>query len=375
MPLQGPDSQYGEQIVDGEKLALSRAGGRAGRFRVALVSLNDSEPKGGAWNAGVTATNAKTAAQDTSTIAYIGDFNSPATAISLPLVNGAGIAQVSPSSPYIGLTSSLDAGQDEPERFYPSGRRTFLRLQPGDPVEAGAQVQLMRSLGVHSVYVLDDEENPFETPLATLVVTAAQQAHIALAGHESIGLSGTQPSNYSEEAQKIVHSGAQAVFLASEGGAGAAALWGALHAAEPSLRLLACSGLDNESFTQQIGAAEASTYITTPWLAPSDYAPSARSVLSSFRHAFGLEATPAALYGYEAMNLVLSAIRAAGPRGNDRAAVAEQMLAARVRTSVLGSYSIEADGETSFFRYGADSVRDGRPVFYRAFSVPRTPAG
>ena len=80
---------------------------------------------------GITASNAKRAAQDPSTIAYLGDFNSAATAISLPLINGAGVLQVSPSSPYVGLTSSLDAGQDEPERFYPSGRRTFARRDPG----------------------------------------------------------------------------------------------------------------------------------------------------------------------------------------------------------------------------------------------------
>jgi len=375
MPLQGPDAQYGEQVVDGEKLALSQAGGRAGRFKVALVSLDDAEPNGGAWNAGATATNAKTAAQDTSTIAYIGDFSSPATAISLPLVNGAGIAQVSPSSPYIGLTSSLDAGQDEPGRFYPSGKRTFLRLQPGDPVEASAQVQLMRALGVHRVYVLADEENPFETPLAMLVASAVQQAHITLEGHEGITLSGTQASNYTEAARKIVASGAEAVFLGSEGGAGAAALWEALHEADASLHLLACSGLDDESFTQQIGAAEASTYITTPWLGASSYGAAARRVLASVQRAFRVQATPVALSGYEAMKLVLAAIRAAGPRGNDRAAVAAELLATRTRESVLGSYAIESDGETTLDRYGADVVRDGRPVFYRALPVVRKPAG
>ncbi len=71
------------------------------------------------------------AAQDTSTIAYLGDFDSGATAISLPLMNAAGILQVSPASPYVGLTSSFEAGQDEPERFYLSGKRTFVRLRAG----------------------------------------------------------------------------------------------------------------------------------------------------------------------------------------------------------------------------------------------------
>ena len=89
---------------------------------------------------GVTETNAKMAAEDTTTIAYLGDYDSGATAVSLPLINAAGILQVSTASPYVGLTSSLDAGQDEPERFYLTGKRNFGRLQPGDPAQAAAQV-------------------------------------------------------------------------------------------------------------------------------------------------------------------------------------------------------------------------------------------
>ena len=176
-PLQGPSATISEQIVNGEALALADAGGRAGLFKIGYVSLDDASPTSGQWNPGVTATNAKTAAQDPSTIAYLGDYDSAATAISLPLINAAGILQLSPASPYVGLVSSFDAGQDEPERFYPSGRRTFARLQPGDIAQADAQVQLMKSLGVHRLYVLDDQD-PFEVPLADIVAGDAERAGI-----------------------------------------------------------------------------------------------------------------------------------------------------------------------------------------------------
>src|SRR5438045_2772821 len=119
-------------MVNGERLALSQAGGRAGRFRVGDVSLDDADRRTGRLDPGVTAANAKIAAQDTSTIAYIGEYSSAATAVSLPLINAAGILQVSPASPYVGLTSSHDAGQYEPQRFYPTGHRTLGRLPPRD---------------------------------------------------------------------------------------------------------------------------------------------------------------------------------------------------------------------------------------------------
>jgi len=366
LPLQGPSGQISQQIVDGEKLALSEAGGRIGSFRVSYVSMDDSNTTTGEWSPGVTATNAKMAAQDTSTIAYLGDYNSGASAVSLPLMNAAGILQVSPASPYVGLTSSLDAGQDEPERFYPSGRRTFGRLQPGDPAQAEAQVQLMKALGVKRVYVLDDQ-GPFEVPLAALVAGDAAQAGITVAGHDSLDTTAT--TSFSGEVAKVGESGAQAVFFAGGTGSGTVALWRQLHSAQPKLLLLGCSDMVNGSFTSAIGGAAASTYLTTPILPTGEYPRAAARVLEAYRRRFGGEGGAYALYGYEAMSVVLLAIREAGPRGDDRQAVIDRFFAIRDRESVVGRYSMQADGETTSSRYGVDRVESGRPVFYRALSV------
>jgi branched-chain amino acid transport system substrate-binding protein len=370
LPLQGPSAAISKQVVGGEKLALADAQGRAGRFKIGYVSLDDANPQSGEWSPDITSTNAKTAAQDTSTIAYIGDFNSAATAISLPLTNAAGILQVSPSSPYQGLTRSLDAGQDEPERFYLSGRRTFARLQPGDTVQAAAQVALMRSLSVRKLYVIDNQD-PFEIPLADLVASSAASVGIKLAAHDSIATS--VGATYSGEIEKILESKPQAVFFAGGGGAGTVALWRALHNADPHLLLLGSSSMASEAFTSQIGAAASETYITTPVLPIGLYPLSGQRVLRDYARTFGGESGPYVLYGYEAMTVVLDAIRGAGVHGDDRQAVIKGLFAVRNRNSVLGRYSIEANGETTLSRYGVDRVRHGVPVFYRAIEVK--PAG
>lgn len=373
LPLQGPHAQASEQILGGEKLALYEAAGRAGDFKVAFESLDDADPDTDSWNAGVTSTNAKLAAQDTSTIAYIGEFDSPATAVSLPIINGAGILQISPASSYIGLTSSLDAGQDEPGRFYPAGVRTFVRLQPSDQVEAAAQVKLMGLLGVGSVYVLADEEartsDAFQLPLGELVASDAQSAGIAVRGHESIAT--TAEGTYPEQVHKIVASGAQAVFVSSEGGAGVAELWRELHAADPAMKLLGSSDMADEGFTTQLGPAAASTYLTTPLLGAASYPPAARRVMDAYRRTFGREPSPEVLYGYEAMNLVLDAVRDAGAHGDNRREIIETVLHTHDRDSVIGRYSIEGDGETTLTRYGVDTVREGRAVFQRALTLTR----
>ena len=367
LPLQGPSAAISQQIVNGEKLALAQAGGHVGPFSVVYESLDDANPSSGQLDPGATATDAKMAAQDTSTIAYLGEYDSAATAVSLPLINGAGILQVSPASPYVGLTSSLDAGQDEPQRFYPSGRRTFVRLQPGDPAQGAAQAALMKALGVRKVYVLDDQD-PFEVPLAQIVAGDAEEAGIAVAAHDSIAT--TAGSVFTGEVEKIVQSGAQAVFLAGGAGAGTVALWQQLHSADPRLVLLGSSTMVDESFASQIGAAAASTYLTTPVLALDLYPPAAARVLSDYRVHFGGTPGPYALYGYEAMSVVLDAIRRAGSHGNDRQTVIDRVFATRNRDSVLGRYSMQASGETTLSRYGVDRIVNGRPVFYRAVDAP-----
>ena len=366
LPLEGPEAASSAEIVNGERLALSQAGGHVGQFKIGYVSLDDANPTTGQLDPEATSTNAKSAAQDTSTIAYLGDLSSAATAVSLPLINAAGILQVSPSSPYVGLTSARDAGQDEPARFYPSGKRNFGRLAPGDPAQAAAQVALMRTLDVHRLYVLDDE-NPFESPLGEIVASEAERAGIALAAHDSI-VTGTA-TVFNGEVEKIVHSGADAVFLAAAPTPGAAALWRALHHADPHLLLLGSATLLSPPFTSAIAGAEAQTYLTTPILPVSDYPASARRVLAEYRARFGGSPGAYALYGFETMSVVLDAIRRAGTSGNNRQLVVERFFQMKDRDSVLGRYSVQPDGETTLSRYGVDRVSGGSAVFYRAFDV------
>jgi branched-chain amino acid transport system substrate-binding protein len=365
LPLQGPSGAISAQIVAGEKLALADAQGHVGSFKVSYTSMDDSNPKTGEWDPGETATDAKTAAQDSSTIAYLGDYNSAASAVSLPLINAAGILQVSPASPYVGLTSSLDAGQDEPDRFYPTGQRTFARLMPADPVQAAAQVQLMLKLHVHRVYVIDDQD-PFEMPLAQIVASDAEHAGIKVSALDSLDLTAT--TEFKGEVSKVRASGAQAVFFSGGTEPGAVALWKQLYAADDQLLLLGTNSMVNPKFTAAVGAAGANTYLTTPALPVSLFPRAAAPVVRAYRKTFGEAPGAYALYGYETMSAVLAAIRHAGAQGNDRQTVIRSFFAIRDRDSVLGRYSIQASGDSTLTLYGADRVSAGQPVFYAALS-------
>jgi branched-chain amino acid transport system substrate-binding protein len=367
LPLHGPEGAISTQMVNGEKLALADAGGKVGRFQISFYSLDDSSPVSATWDPGITATNAKLAAQDNDAIAYLGDYDSGATAVSLPLTNGAGILQISAGSPYVGLTSPQNAGQDEPARFYPSGKVTFGRLIPGDLVEAAANVELMRSTGINRVYALSNED-PFDVPLAELVVADAERAGITVAGDDRLSV-GPAAGDMTTEAQKVAASGAQAVFFSGPAEAGTVKLWRALHAADPGLTLIGSHQLAEEEFTSQLGGAAGETLLSTPWLAPALYPQAAQALLQRYRARFHEAPQTYALYGYEAMSVTLDAIRRAGRRGNSRQAVIAGFFATKDRNSVLGPYSMQANGETTLSRYGIDRVVGGRPSFYRAFDV------
>jgi branched-chain amino acid transport system substrate-binding protein len=361
LPLQGPAAAISQNIVNGEKLALAEVGGRVGSLRVSYVSQDDSSTKTGTWDPGVTAADAKAAAQDKTTIAYLGDYNSGASAISLPLVNAAGILQISPASPYVGLTSAHDAGQDEPDRFYPTGRRTFGRLMPDDEVQGAAQAKMMRGLGVRRLFVVSDE-NPFEGTLGQIVVADARAAGIRVVASDTVD---TKATDYRGEVARVVRSGADAVLFSGGPGPGSVQLWQQLYGADPGLKLLGTSAVADPAFTSQLGPAARNAFMTTPTLAPGLYPPAAQRLFGVYRRTFGTQPRPEMLYGYEAMAVALLAIRRAGANGGDRQSVVDRFFGIRGHDSVLGRYSIQPSGNSTLSDYAVDRVVGGRPVFDR----------
>jgi branched-chain amino acid transport system substrate-binding protein len=144
-----------------------------------------------------------------------------------------------------------------------------------------------------------------------------------------------------------------------------AAMFQAVAAAAPKMKLFGPGAIADDGFAAQLGPAGPRTFVTAPWLALKSYPPEARKVAKRYEERYGSPMPTQALYGYEAMSAVLAAIARAGKHGNDRGDVIDQMLKTRGRSSVLGTYSIDEDGDTSIKTYGSYRVRDGRLVFLR----------
>ena len=146
-------------MVNGIKLALAQAGGKAGQWTVNYQSLDDSTAAAGKWDPGQTAANARKVASDPKAVYYIGEFNSGASEVSIPILNQAGIPQVSPANTYVGLTTNLPgSAPGEPQKYYPTGTRTYLRIVPIDSIQAAADLIAMKQAGCTKVAVANDKE-------------------------------------------------------------------------------------------------------------------------------------------------------------------------------------------------------------------------
>jgi len=365
LPLQGSAGPESVAVANGARLALSEAGGKVGDLVVKLSVLDDSTPAAGRWNPEQTADNARTAVRDRTVIAYLGDGPSGATAISLPILNAAGVLQVSPTSGYQGLTGTQDVEKGEPEKYYPSGQRTFARPVPGDDVQARALLASLEDEHCRRLQVLDDLDVSGRG-LATGVGRAAAAAGIEVVGREGL----RADVDVAEEAAAITRGGADCVLFAGALADWVPDLFDALHAADPRLELFGGEGLASDAFAAALGAdTQARIHLTAP-AGVLEPRPAVRAFLGRYRETLKVDARSGALYGYEAMRLVLAAIKRAGPLGNDRTAVTRALFTLGERNSPLGRYRIDRAGDTTSTAYSRLTLRGGRLVRRQTASFP-----
>jgi branched-chain amino acid transport system substrate-binding protein len=386
LPLLGPDGAQMTSIVDGEMLALYDHGGHVNKLHVSLESLNDypdasvSDPllpnplRNRDARIGQ---SAHSASSDLSTVAYIGDYDSVASAISLPLNNQNDILQVSPGSPYAGFTdaSRSDLAGD-PRAFDAYGTPTFARLVPSDLIEARATVGWMRKLGVTRLALLTDDANAPENYNAVIAAEVARDAPAAgitvVASRSGIDTGTlTRPGEYAHLAAALASEHPGAILLGGTADTGAQALWRELHAAMPKALLFAPSTLASPSFLSGLAGAASATDVTSPILEPSQYPAAAQRVFAQGRRMFALAPTAFELYGYDAMNDVLLAIAKAKRKAASRPALLSAFFALGRAgfKGTLGDYTIDAAGDTSLASFDGYRVSpSGQLVAARALS-------
>ncbi|MGO9955348.1 MAG: branched-chain amino acid ABC transporter substrate-binding protein [Solirubrobacteraceae bacterium] len=375
LPLQGASTAQTDPMVNGIKLALSEAGGKAGSFTVNYQSLDDSTAAAGKWDPGQTAANARKVAADQKAVYYIGEFNSGASEISIPILNQAGIPMVSPANTYVGLTTNLPgSAPGEPQKYYPTGKRTYLRIVPIDSIQAAADLIAMKDAGCTKVAVANDKE-AYGAGLATLL--GLEKGYYGITITSNTGIDPTAP-NFRSYASTIAGQGADCFFFAGIVSNGAVQITKDVHSALPKAKIFGGDGVCTTTYTspKMGGGPAAIDPLLECTVATQDLNayPGGKQFLAAYKAKYGTaQPDPYAIYGYEVMKLGLDTIASLGANGDNKADVLKALFATKSRNSVLGTYGFDANGDTTLKSYGLYKVdASGDPVFYKTITPTKT---
>ncbi len=349
LPLQGSSRTQTLQMVAAIRYQLDQQDWKAGDYNIGYQSCDDATAQAGKWDSGKCSSNANAYAANDKVIGVIGTFNSGCAAIIIPVLNQApdgGIGMVSPANTYPCLTVNLPGGCDstEPDKYYPSGTRNYIRVVAHDAYQGAAVAEFMQAQGVKSVYILNDKE-AYGLGVATTTRKAAESLGIKIAGFEAWDPKAT---SYTSQFQKVKASGADAVFL---GGLidenGAQVIKDKVAVLGPNdgdVKLLAPDGFTQQSTIDESGAAAKGMFMSIAGVPIDTFKGAALDFIDGLLAGplQGKSIDPYAIYGGQAAQVILKAIE---DSDGSRADVIAKLFATNVTDGLLGSFKIDENGD------------------------------
>ncbi|MBN1528442.1 MAG: ABC transporter substrate-binding protein [Thermoleophilaceae bacterium] len=340
LPARGLSADEARAVDAGARLAFRRADGHAGPHVVRLIRLDSTRAEGELWDPGQVQANAERAKDDPSAVAYIGEFGLGASAISVPVTNDAGLLQISPLESLTSLTREPPgrAGRGAPERYYPTGRRNFMRLVPTDLREVDLITARAGTLGARRVGLVAGE-GVYAEELASQLVERLRGAGHTLVAADDLTDDPTAPR---ARAAQLAEQRPDAIVYAGLGDRSAERLLAALADLLPSTPVLVGSGVLYRTPLRFPRAPER-VEAFSPIGPVSGDGPAARRVLRAVAARYGAAAArPEALYGYAAAEIALGAVATGGGR---RAAVVRAAFTGGTPPSPLGRLRVTRVGD------------------------------
>lgn len=380
LPMTGASLTQTQTIVNSEQLRLAQSNNAAcgGKYPISYEAWDDASAALGKWDPAVETANANKAAADTSIIAYLGTFNSGAAKLSIPILNQAGLVMVSPANTYPGLTQTngADVPGGEPGKYYPNGTRNYARVVTQDAVQGKVDANFaFNQLGVKTVYILDDNEL-YGQGIANVFETVAKSLGMTVLGHEPID---PKAADYKALMTKISTSnngGApDAVFLGAVVDNNAAQVLKdkvAIMGDNTKVKFIGPDGIQTQAFIDGAGKDVAEgAYASVAGLAfPDALTDAGKKFVSDYEAKYGKLTEPYSIYGYEDMSVILAALESickAGGDPSDRATVLKAVMGTKDFNGVLGTWSFDANGDTTLTDMTMYQVKSGAFVSVGTF--------
>jgi branched-chain amino acid transport system substrate-binding protein len=365
LPRTGSAEGQTTTIVNGIKMAIEDVGGEVAGFTIEYRDRDDANVTAGQWVAELETKNAQESAADGDVMAYIGPYNSGAAKISMPILNEAGLLQVSPACTWPGLTKNVkkeDGGNpDEPDVYRPSKKITFCRVCTTDAVQGPLSAEFVKNnLKAEAVYVLDDSEL-YGKGVAGLFKRRAEEIGLKVLGHESINL---QQQEFESLLTKIKGMNPGMVYFGGTSQTKGGQIAKDMKKVGLGCPLMVPDGCYEKAFIDAAGAANLTNcYATIVGADPSQMTGVGAEFVKKYQAKYGKMPEAFAAYGYEAGRVVLEAIRKVGKK--DRKAILEACLATKdFDKGVVGKWSFDADGDTTLKQLTISKIEGGdfKPV-------------
>lgn len=361
LPRTGSAKAQTDSLVNGIRMALDEAGGKAGPFTIEYADWDDSTAASGDWAPEAEAANADRAAKNPDVMIYLGAFNSGASKISMPILNKAGMLMISPANTWPGLTKPGKGDKDEPAVYRPTGKINYVRVVPADDLQGPLGADWARELGVKKVFVLDDN-GLYGRGIAMLFKERCADIGIDVLGHDSID---PKAQEFKSLMASIKSLAPDMVYFGGTTQTKGGQLARDMVAAGLTCKLMVPDGCMEEAFIAAAGAdiLEGRCYVTFGGLPPDKLQGKGKEFVEKYLARYGSMPEAYAIYGYESAKLALEAIRRAGVK--DRAAILAAALSIRDFDGALGTWSIDANGDTTLTTMSGNIVRGGRFEFVK----------
>ncbi len=368
-PLTGSMEGTGGDAVVAAQMAFDDFGSAAGGYALVYEPLDDGvAANNGGWEAGKETENANKAINDEEAMVLMGTYNSGAAKIAIPILNGAGMPMISFANTYPGLTVAVEGATEEgePDVYYPSGARNYMRVCPADQIQGGAGARwAFNSQGRTKAYILDDN-SLYGKGVATVFKNEFEALGGEILGSESYdkGL-----DNYQTLMTSIADKGPDIVYVGATVENNPAKLLQDMRGVMgEEVIYLGSDGQNNQAFVDGAGDAANGAYITFGGYTPDkllELGGPGGDYVTRVTEKLGHSPDAYSVYSYETVVAVIQAIGRAGV--NDRATILAELFGTEGFVSLLGfTWGFNENGDTDSSVIGLSQVIDDSITFVEA---------
>lgn len=376
LPRSGSARGQTDTIVNGIRLAIEDAGykvetadpatGEKRTFRIDYLDLDDATAAAGQWTIEQEIANANQARTDPDAMVYVGTYNSGAAKVSMPILNRARMLMVSPANTAEALTRPGTGERHEPMCFRPTGEVNFVRVVPTDDLQSRVAAQWARDLGARRVYLIDDNEL-YGKGVAAGFRKNCEQLGLIVLGHDSID---ARAQEFMSLMVKVKTFDPDLVYFAGTTETKGGQVFKDLIRAGLTCPMMTPDGCHTPAMVESAGAEsfeKVRFYATFGGLTVDSLKTKggkSAEFVRKYAAKYGTEPTGAyAVYGYEAGLVVLEAIHRAGRK--DRDTIRRAALGIRDFDGATGTWSFDANGDTTNQTMSGSTVENGRLKFVR----------